>query len=350
MLRAHRCKKDTNGHVSGRRSASRTTRSFRPNVGPSLEDRTLASLGLGDGPPSLPIRSSFASRVHSQASRSFTNLTYTTRAGHPEQLDLLLPAGKAPAGGWPVVLAFPGGGWRWTSRKGLETQVNVLTQYGFAVASADYAYGSSQVGTKIWPLNFQDVQDAVRYLRAHADNYSLNPNWIAAFGQSSGAHLASLLGTSSVGASSAGAQAPPRRASGSFSDVSASVQAVVDFYGPTDLAALYAQDPKDRAFMETFLGGSPGMVPQSYQQASPALQVAPGDPPFLIVQGANDTTVLPTQSTELAEALKQAGVPYRLMVLPNLAHGFPLTANYPVTLPGVVNFLDQALSNQPITG
>ena len=104
--------------------------------------------------------------------------------------------------------------------------------------------------------------------------------------------------------------------------VSTQVQAVVDFYGPTDLVAEWNSVPKTRAYLAAFLGGSPDQMPGRYQAASPVTYVNPQSPPVFIAQGVNDTTVPVSQSQELADALQAAGVAHQLVLVPGVGHGF----------------------------
>lgn len=265
--------------------------------------------------------------------RSIPNIVYTTVGGQPEHLDLYVPTGTPPAGGWPAILALPGGGWRWVRRSDLGDTVSGLTKYGYAVAVADYLYAGTTPGTKVWPDNFDDVREAVLWLKANASKFDINPSAIAAWGESAGGHLANLLGTFPQGPNAGGQNASPG------STTSANVQAVVDFYGPTDLTALYNEAPKDRAFLETFLGGSPSQDPTDYQSASPIDHVAHGDPPYLIFQGTADTANPPAQSTAFDQALQNAGVPVTYVPLPGVPHGFRLKLAH-----GKVNLLPQVLS------
>jgi acetyl esterase/lipase len=260
------------------------------------------------------------------ASRTLLNLAYTSRGGAVEHLDLYLPAGRPPPGGWPVILGLPGGGWRWVRRSDLTVQIAGLVGHGYALAVADYAYASSRVGTRVWPANFHDVEQAVIWLRNNSARFGLDPNRVVALGQSAGSQLAALLGTDA--------------------EPAARVQAVVDFYGPADLTALYASSPRSRPYLVTFLGGTPGQVPKSYRDASPVTHVAPGDPPFLIYQGLDDQAVTPTQSLELAMALTAAGVPNQAEFFVRQPHGFTLQAGPTGDLTGqIVAFLDAALNH-----
>jgi acetyl esterase/lipase len=280
--------------------------------------------------------------------RTISGITYTTPGMAPQHLDLYLPAGTAPAGGWPVILAFPGGGWRWASRQQYGEEVAVLTRAGFAVAGVDYAYaGNTPNGTHTWPVDLQDAQQAVRWTREHAGAFHLNPNEIVAMGDSAGANLALLLGSYPTGPVLT--DSPPSRPSADANPVSDRVQAVVDFYGPTDLTALYNQSRSAvLPYFDTYLGGSPAQYPGRYAAASPITYVNADTPPTLIVQGLADDTNLPSQSAELASALARAGVPHQLITISWATHGFGLDLVGFNLTGDVANFLDAALKGQPI--
>ena len=166
-------------------------------------------------------------------------------------------------------------------------------------------------------------------------------------GDSAGAHIALLLGTYPSGPVLT--DAPPGGPSADPNPVSDKVDAVVDFYGPTDLTALYNESRSAvLPYFDTFLGGPPSLYPGRYTAASPVTYVNSGDPPVLIVQGLADDTNLPSQATELDAALTTAGVPHQLITISWATHGFGLN------LPGfnltgdVANFLDAALKGEPI--
>ncbi len=221
----------------------------------------------------------------------------------------------------------------------------MLARYGYVVAVADYAYASSTIGSPgVWPTDFEDVRQAVRWLRQSAGRYGIDPNRIAAWGESAGGHLATLLGTYPDGA--VNPEGLPPDPVGPPEGVSARVDAVIDFYGPTDLTALYNENPRDRPFLETFLGGAPDRVLGRYQAASPALNVTPDDPPTFVIQGTADRANLFNQSTRLVAALTAAGVPCRFDIVPNAPHGFRLKLGRNANLlPEVLGFLDAALNN-----
>ena len=320
-------------------ATSRSDRVSRRLVVENLEGRTLAAAGAwsamatatASSPPTevaaatVPLGPT-TSADRGVASRALLNLVYTSQGGQVEHLDLYLPAGPVPPGGWPVILGLPGGGWRWVRRSDLTVQIAGLTGYGYALAVADYAYASSQVGTRVWPADFHDVEQAVVWLRNNSARFGIDPNRVVALGQSAGGQLADLLGTDA--------------------EPAARVQAVVDLYGPTDLTALYASSPRTRPYLVTFLGGTPSQVPQFYRDASPVTHVAPGDPPFLIYQGLNDQAVTPDQSSELAAALTTAGVPNQAEFFAGQPHGFNLKVGPTGNLTDqIVAFLDAALNH-----
>jgi acetyl esterase/lipase len=268
--------------------------------------------------------------------RSIQNVVYTHDGGQAEHLDLYLPRGPVPPGGRPAVLALPGGGWRWVRRSDLGQSVSGLAKYGYVVAVADYTYAGTNPGSKVWPKNFEDVRNAVIWLRQNAGRFGIDPNRIAAWGESAGGHLANLLGTDPQGP----AGTPP-----SNGPSPARVGAVVDFYGPTDLPALYQQSAQDRSFLVTFLGTTPDKDPASYRDASPIHHVSPGDPPFLIFQGSTDKANPLPQSLSFAQALRRAGVPTQVVVLPGVPHGFRLKLDHGKVnlLPQIVAFLNASL-------
>lgn len=295
-----------------------------------LEDRTLSAADVAHG-TRAPGRVAEVSRqprtqFRAPQPRALMNVVYSNQGGQAEHLDLYLPRGTAPATGWPVILALPGGGWRWVRRSDLGVAVSKFTEHGYAVAVADYAFATSTPGSRVWPRNFDDVQRAVQWLRRQSGRFHLDPTRIAAWGESAGGHLAALLGTA----------ARP----------SARVQAVIDFYGPSDLTALYDDSSRSRPYVQTFLGGRPDQVPDRYRDASPVSWVSPDDPPFLIYQGKADPVVPYTQSESLAAALTEAGVPNHVAIFPGAKHGFRLEVGPTLNLTSqVLAFLDDALNH-----
>ena len=190
-----------------------------------------------------------------------------------------------PAGG-PVIVAIHGGGWRRFNKDGYGLRVaSAFVSDGYVVVAPNYVLSGPESPT--WPVNFEDVQAAVRWVRGNAGTLDINPNEIAAMGESAGANLAALLGTYSTQNSS-------------VDGVSAAVDAVVATSTPTDLTTLYAQSRGGGLAAAQFLGGSPQQVPANYIAASPIDHVSPGDPPMLLVHGLQDPLIPVSQSRELA--------------------------------------------------
>ncbi len=271
---------------------------------------------------------------------------YVTHGGTPLLLDLYLPAGAGP---FPVVLWLHDGGWLTGDRR-LPVMVTPLLGRGVAIASIDYRltsesgrYGSVPV---TFPAQILDVKGAVRWLRGHAEGFQLDPTRIGVWGSSAGGHLAALAGTS-------GDVAELEDGAAGSTHVSSRVQAVVDYYGPTDLLQLGPDQttPPGAAFSHDAPGG-PGSLLIGFsrtgeglgvlranaartvppfppflalaQAANPITHVDALDPPTLIVHGDADTQVALQQSRRLRDALDAVGVPVELVVVPGAGHGgFP---------------------------
>ncbi|HEV3164627.1 MAG TPA: alpha/beta hydrolase, partial [Isosphaeraceae bacterium] len=161
---------------------------------------------------------------------SLRNVMYPTSDGGTQLLDVYEPEGPAPAGGWPAVIAIHGGGWYKLSKDDFGKVVAPLTKEGYAVFAVDYQL--SLPGVASWPGNIDDIRSAVRWVRQNATLLGVDPAKIAALGESAGGHLATLAAYDPTGAPAGGGSAS------TSSQVSAQVQAVVDFYGPTKLTAL----------------------------------------------------------------------------------------------------------------
>ncbi len=272
-----------------RRGRSRPGRTYRPEASAiqGLETRALLS---GDV------------RMIVQA-----NIPYPTLAGPPERLDIYTPATPAPPGGWPVIVAIHGGGWRRLSKDGYGPRIaSAFVPNGYVVIAPNYALSGR--GRPSWPTNLQDVRSVVSWIRSEAPALGIDPNRIVAMGESAGGNLAELLGTD-----------PGTSAS--------SVDAVIAFSAPSDLFSLHARSPLAGLAAAQFLGGLPRQVPSEYAAASPIDHVAPGDPPMFLVHGRQDPLVPVGQSRAMAGALTASGVPHQL-VLVNGGHALDFPVHY----------------------
>jgi acetyl esterase/lipase len=233
----------------------------------------------------------------------------------PLELDLHLPPEGPPP---PVVLFVHGGGWRLGSRHSAGPAYAApepftrLAQAGIAVAAVDHRLS----GEATWPAQLHDVKAAVRWLRARADELGIDGGRVAAWGESSGGHLAALLGLTG--------DDPALEGDVGVTGPSSAVDAVVAWYAPSDVAAVATDtgaDPLDPASREAqLLGGPPPERPDAAAQASPLTHVRPGVPPFLLLHGAADRLVPCVQSERLYAALLEAGADVELDVYEDADH------------------------------
>jgi acetyl esterase/lipase len=265
------------------------------------------------------------------------DLIYRTVGERRVRLDVYMPVGTVPEGGRAAVVAIHGGGWRGGSRRGYGPVAARLSQHGYVVFAVDYLL--SGPGSPSWPGNFEDVREAVRWVRRHSSDYGVDPNRIAAMGASAGGHLAALLGTYPDGPVAID-DLPGPVAALAASEVSARVQAVIDFYGPTDLPRLLNSTAISRGPVSLLLGGRHDRVAGRYDAASPIRHVSRDDPPMLMIHGRNDLLVPLEQSEILAAALRDVGVRHRFLVIDDARHGFGFQVERRDLLPEILAFLD----------
>jgi acetyl esterase/lipase len=222
------------------------------------------------------------------------NVPYGNVGGVTLDLDVFEPSGSE-AQARPAVILIHGGGWSAFDKSTMRGMGGFLSRSGFVAFSVDYRLYTA--GQNRWPAQLDDVQRAVRWVRAHASKYGVDPDRMGAFGHSAGAQLAALLGMEDTRDNSDPALAK----------YSSRVQAVVDVSGPSDFTTNH--DPDGDAFLTSFLGASYTKDPEIWREASPVFHVSRKDAPFLIVHGTRDEDVPIAQAQELYDKLKSAGVP-----------------------------------------
>ncbi len=237
------------------------------------------------------------------------DVAYVVNGHERQRLDLYLP----PTGeNLPLVIWVHGGAWKGGSKD--RCPALWLVREGYAVASINYRLSQHAV----FPAQIEDCKAAVRFLRANAAKYRLNPDKFGAWGSSAGGHLVALLGTTGD---------VKEFDTGDNLQVSSRVQAVCDFFGPTD----FTQMNKAKSTMDHDADNSPesqligGPVQQNREKAAranPITYVAKGAPPFLIMHGDKDPLVPLHQSELLRDALQKAGVPVKLHIVAGAGHGF----------------------------
>lgn len=290
--------------------------------------------GSGQAPagpvaPAAPDPASTPRRAFPGGVVGLMDITYSRLNGfRPLKLDIYkAETASAPR---PLVVWLHGGGWAVGDQRGGGIQAPAyrnwpavmagLAARGYVVAAVSYRFTSEAK----YPAQIEDVKAAVRWLRANAATYGIDPNRVVVWGASAGGQLAEVLGTS---CNVAELEGPKMRGA----EGSSCVQGVVDFYGPTDFSQAEAQKipGPPSVFGDIvltageYLGCEVKSCPaDKLRLSNPIAFVDRSDPPFLIVHGTTDTTVPPGQSRILFDALQKAGVKSELMMVPGVAHVF----------------------------
>jgi acetyl esterase/lipase len=246
--------------------------------------------------------------------KTMRDLEYAKVGDNRLLLDLYVP--ENADGPLPLIVWIHGGAWTGGDKGGGPAMGQL--KRGYAMASINYRL--SQVA--VFPAQIHDCKAAIRWLRAHAKEYNINPQRIGVWGSSAGGHLVALLGTSGNVRELEGDE-------GNL-DQSSRVQAVCDWFGPTDFLQMAAH-MLPGAKMEHDTANSPesrlvgGPVQENKEKvakANPITYVSKDDPPFLIMHGDKDPLVPHHQSEILAEALKKAGVDVTFKTVEGAGHGF----------------------------
>ena len=235
-------------------------------------------------------------------------ITYADRDGHKLTLDVYRP--KSPARKLPVVVFVHGGGWKNGSSQSARKNAAWLAEDGFAVVAINYRL----TNVAQWPAQIDDCYEAVRWVRRSADEYGFDATRVGAWGTSAGAHLAALMGTRRY---------PDKE------EVSSEVQAVCDWFGPTELLTMppnnvgNGRTEADIAVSNgaKLLGATVRDVPEKARDASALDNVSYSSSPFLIMHGSQDKGVPIEQSARLHSKLTSMGVEATLEVIQGAGHG-----------------------------
>ncbi|HLN31375.1 MAG TPA: alpha/beta hydrolase [Gemmataceae bacterium] len=252
--------------------------------------------------------------------------------GHGGDMDLMLDLAmpKDARGPFPALVFIHGGAWRAGKRQDLAKTIEVLADRGYVAATISYRLAPAAK----FPAQIEDCKAAVRWLRANAKTYRIDPDRIGAIGFSAGAHLACLLGTADKAAGLEG--------KGGNNNQSSRVQAVVSFFGPTDFTTkLWSEETEQKALVP-FLGGTLAEKPEQYQKASPLLYASKDSPPFLFFHGTQDKVVDIRNSRLLAKKLQSVGVPAEVVEMEGEGHGWH-AGKMQMTIEQMISFLDQQL-------
>ena len=229
-------------------------------------------------------------------------------------LDVYLPA-TATTATPPLLVWVHGGAWR----GGTKDRVMILDfiNDGYAIASLDFRLS----GEGMFPAQVHDIKAAIRFVRAKAEFYGYDAENIALLGSSSGGHLVSLVGVTNGNKELEGDI-------GDFVDESSDVQAIVSYFGASNLTTILSQSTPHglnvrKPALDLFIGGQPEESVELAKQASPIFHIDRSDPPLLLLHGDQDPQMPINQSHELHHAYQQQGLDVAFEVVHGAAHGGP---------------------------
>ncbi|WP_345262680.1 alpha/beta hydrolase [Nibrella viscosa] len=260
-----------------------------------------------------------------QSSRYWLDIDYVGDGIVGHRLDIHLP--KNGAGPFPIVVCIYGSAWRSNSSKGATFSTGLgqtLLENGFAVASINHRSSSDAT----FPAQIQDVKAAVRFVRANAARFGLDNSFIGITGWSSGGHLSALTGTTNGVKKETinGLEVDIEGSLGKFTQTGSQVDAVVDWFGPTDFLIMdscgSSFSHNEAKSPESLLMGGP--IQENKDKvalANPISYVRRGNPPFLLFHGNKDPLVPHCQSEKLFEKLQATSVKSELVIVPEGGHG-----------------------------
>jgi acetyl esterase/lipase len=250
-----------------------------------------------------------AETPNAQALRQYRDLVFATVDGKAIGLDLYLPASvQSP----PLLVWVHGGAWRTGTKASVPP---AFVDNGIAVASVDFRQSTEAR----FPAQVHDIKAAIRFLRGKARTYGFRADRIAIAGASSGGHLAALVGVTNGHRELEGTV-------GDYLSQSSSVQAIVDYFGASNLLTILAQSTPfglnvRRPALERFLGAIPEQTPELATLASPIAHVDRQDPPLLLLHGDQDPQMPINQAHELQGAYEKLGLDVDFHVVHGAAHG-----------------------------
>lgn len=251
-----------------------------------------------------------ASRAVPPTVRAVTDVTYVRRGAHDLKLDLYLPAGDARAPR-PAIVFVHGGGWRAGVRANFAPMAIRMAERGYVAATISYRLSPEAP----YPAAIHDAKAAVRWVRAHAGEYGIDPGRIAIAGGSAGGQIAALTGVTNG----------EPRFDPDGGPVSSDVQAIVNIDGLSDFtseeARKYEDDPaKQPSSAGAWFGGRYAEKAPLWRDASPLYHARTTTPPLLFIVSAQRRFSLGRE--EMVERLRGLGVPNRVVPVPDTPHSF----------------------------
>ena len=237
-----------------------------------------------------------------------TGIEYSNPLDEHLQLNLARP--KTGTGPFPAILCIHGGGFRAGKRESYDNLCVKLAERGYVAATITYRLAPKHQ----FPAAVQDTKAAVRWLRANAQRYNIDPAKIGVTGGSAGGHLAQFLGVT--------ANVPQFEGNGGNPEQSSTVTCVVNVYGPSDFTKSYGKSVDAHEVLPLWFGGNLDTKRDLHIQASPLYWVTPNAAPTLCIHGTEDKYVAHEQAVWLVDKLKASAVEADLLTLEGAGHGF----------------------------
>ena len=257
----------------------------------------LAPIASAQKPPAVPDDVTYESGIE-----------YTNPDGQHLQLNMARP--KAGDGPFPTVICIHGGGFRAGSREGYNGLCIKLAQHGYVAMTVSY-----RLAPKFqFPAAIHDTKAAVRWARANAAKYKIDPDRIGTTGGSAGGHLAQFLAVTS--------DVKEFEGDGGNPTFSSKVTCVVNVYGPSDFTKSYGKSVDAAEVLPLWLGGNLDTARAKHIKASPLNWVTPNAAPTLCIHGTEDKYVAHEQAVWMIDRLKACGVEAELLTLEGAGHGF----------------------------
>jgi len=238
------------------------------------------------------------------------DVTYARYDDRTLEMDIYRPKGEW--GALPAVVCIHGGGWAKGDRTSHAKIAQALAARGYVAATISYRLS----GEAPFPAQIHDCKAAVRFLRANAKTYGINPDQIGAIGLSAGGHLTALLAASG--------EVKELEGNGGHAQFSSTIQAAVPMGAQTDLLSdrtreISAIEARGKIWRQ-FLGGALADQPATYRLASPLHHLDKADPPIWLITGQNDDPS--THATAFRQRMQQLGLQSDLTIIPDAPHAF----------------------------
>lgn len=237
-----------------------------------------------------------------EAIESHRDITYVERGEQKLMADVYVPAGEGP---FPGIVMIHGGAWVTGDKWHMARHAQEAARAGYTVATITYRLAPKHK----FPAQIEDCKEAVRWFRKNAATYKLDPDRLAGYGYSAGAHLACLLGTTDKAQGLEGKDVPEDAPS-------TRLQAIVAGGAPCDFCHL----PEKNSSFAFFFGGTPAERPELYKLGSPLSFVSADDPPTFFFHGETDRLVPLAGVKKMKAKFDEAGVKNELYIVPGREH------------------------------